>query len=99
MAVMLRRRTMTIGGSCPDAMANAIASGSATRPTVTPAIASWMNSRGEYCLSAMTDAGAQLEGIWKKAPHCSILIHRRAGVVTQSVSREERRFDSLRSQQ
>jgi hypothetical protein len=35
-------------GDMPDEMANAIASGSATRPTVTPAIRSETNSCGVY---------------------------------------------------
>jgi hypothetical protein len=43
----------------PDEMANAIASGNATRPTVTPAIRSAVSVGTEYWRSAITEAGSQ----------------------------------------
>src|SRR4051812_7493103 len=46
-------------GVTADEMANAIASGSATRPTVTPAIRSAAKAAPEYCFSARTDLGVQ----------------------------------------
>src|SRR4051812_10664696 len=48
-------------GDIPEEMANAIASGSATRPTVTPAIRSAVKVGSEYCRSARNDAGTNLE--------------------------------------
>ena len=46
-------------GATPDEMANAIASGRATRPTVTPARRSATNASREYVLSSRTDFGSQ----------------------------------------
>src|SRR5262245_8690874 len=48
-------------GVRPEAIANAIARGSATRPTVTPATRSCRNVDRSYCRRAMTDAGSQRE--------------------------------------
>src|SRR5919199_614635 len=49
---------MPAWGVSPEAMANAIASGSATRPTVRPAARSRASEDHEYCESARSDAGA-----------------------------------------
>src|SRR4051794_33989971 len=54
-------------GLRPDAIEKAIASGSATRPTVMPAIMSRPSIDREYCRSASSDAGVQDEGIVTRA--------------------------------
>src|ERR1700722_7582729 len=46
-------------GGTPEAIANAIASGSATKPTVTPASRSPGNCFQEYCRNTRKDLGAQ----------------------------------------
>ena len=52
-----------------DEMANAIANGSATRPTVTPAVTSVRNVRQEYSRSAPTRAGALAQFVEFRLPY------------------------------
>src|SRR3954447_7726933 len=78
-------------GLRPDAMANAIASGSATRPTVMPAIMSRVSIDREYCRSASSDAGVQDDGMVTRA----LLL--RAPIVRAGKLRGERGNCSMRA--
>src|SRR4051794_30111037 len=78
-------------GLSPDAIAKAIASGSATRPTVMPAIMSRASIDREYCRSASSDAGVQDGGIVTRA------LALRAPMVRAGNLRGERQNCSMRA--